>query len=203
MMRSQAAGHKHPDLILLIHSMDIFREPALIPAVKPAQKRNDHLAAVVVSADHQIHVPDLARISEDEAVRAVGKLPVMADISWIPFASGLTFPTVLNLVMFLPLGFLLPVLWDRFRSFGRVLTVGFLCSLVLELGQLFNFRATDLEDLLMNTAGAAAGFLLWLLLMKLLGIKIRWKGLRSGSFLVRHEMEFLMIFAFLGHFFLS
>lgn len=39
--------------------------------------------------------------------------------------------------------------------------------------------------------------------MKLLRIKIRWKGLRSGSFLVRHEMEFLMIFAFLGHFFLS
>ena len=116
---------------------------------------------------------------------------------------GATFPTVLNLVMFLPLGFLLPVLWDRFRSFGRVLTAGFLCSLVLELGQLFNFRATDVEDLLMNTAGAAAGFLLWLLLMKLLRIKIRWKGLRSGSFLVRHEMEFLMIFAFLGHFFLS
>ncbi|MBS6707159.1 MAG: VanZ family protein [Lachnospiraceae bacterium] len=142
-------------------------------------------------------------VTLEEAVRAVGKLPVMADISWIPFASGLTFPMVLNLVMFLPLGFLLPVLWDRFRSFGRVLTAGFLCSLVLELGQLFNFRATDLEDLLMNTAGAAAGFLLWLLLMKLLRIKIRWKGLRSGSFLVRHEMEFLMIFAFLGHFFLS
>lgn len=142
-------------------------------------------------------------VTLEEAVRAVGKLPVMADISWIPFASGLTFPTVLNLVMFLPLGFLLPVLWDRFRSFGRVLTAGFLCSLVLELGQLFNFRATDVEDLLMNTAGAAAGFLLWLLLMKLLRIKIRWKGLRSGSFLVRHEMEFLMIFAFLGHFFLS
>ena len=39
--------------------------------------------------------------------------------------------------------------------------------------------------------------------MKLLRIKIRWKGLRSGSFLVRHEMECLMIFAFLGHFFLS
>ena len=78
MMRSQAAGHKHPDLILLIHSMDIFREPALIPAVKPAQKRNDHLAAVVVSTDHQIHVPDLARISEDEAVRAVGQHDLLA-----------------------------------------------------------------------------------------------------------------------------
>ena len=67
---------------------------------------------------------------------------------------------VLNTVMFAPLGFLLPAYFERYRRWGRTLAAGFLTSLTVELIQLFTFRATDVDDLIMNTLGTLVGFLL-------------------------------------------
>lgn len=66
----------------------------------------------------------------------------------------------LNVAMFVPLGFLLPAYFDRYRSFVPTLDAGILTSLTVELIQLFTFRATDVDDLIMNTLGAIVGFLL-------------------------------------------
>lgn len=67
---------------------------------------------------------------------------------------------VLNAVMFAPLGFLLPLFFERYRHWGRTLAAGFLTSLAVELIQLLTFRATDADDLIMNTLGTLVGFLL-------------------------------------------
>ena len=67
---------------------------------------------------------------------------------------------ILNAVMFAPLGFLLPAYFERYRHWGRTLAAGFLTSLTVELVQLFTFRATDVDDLIMNTLGTFVGFLL-------------------------------------------
>ena len=67
---------------------------------------------------------------------------------------------ILNAVMFAPLGFLLPAYFERYRHCGRTLTAGFLTSLAVELIQLFTFRATDVDDLIMNTLGTLVGFLI-------------------------------------------
>ena len=67
---------------------------------------------------------------------------------------------ILNTVMFAPLGFLLPAYFERYRRWGRTLAAGFLTSLTVELIQLFTFRATDVDDLIMNTLGTVIGFLL-------------------------------------------
>ena len=66
----------------------------------------------------------------------------------------------LNAVMFAPLGFLLPAYFERYRRWGRTLGAGVLTSLTVELIQLFTFRATDVDDLILNTLGALVGFLL-------------------------------------------
>ena len=66
----------------------------------------------------------------------------------------------LNAAMFAPLGFLLPAYFDRYRSFVPTLDAGILTSLTVELIQLFTFRATDVDDLIMNTLGVIVGFLL-------------------------------------------
>ena len=66
----------------------------------------------------------------------------------------------LNAVMFAPLGFLLPAYFERYRHWGRTLAAGFLTSLTVELIQLFTFRATDVDDLIMNTLGTLVGFLI-------------------------------------------
>ena len=62
--------------------------------------------------------------------------------------------------MFLPFGFLLPVLWQSCRSWKTTTLAGFATSALIELLQLFCFRATDVDDLLMNTLGAFLGYLL-------------------------------------------
>ena len=67
---------------------------------------------------------------------------------------------ILNTVMFAPLGFLLPAYFERYRRWGRTLAAGFLTSLTVELIQLFTLRATDVDDLIMNTLGTVIGFLL-------------------------------------------
>ena len=73
---------------------------------------------------------------------------------------------VLNGVMFLPMGFLPPTL--RPRGFLRTVLAGFLASLAIEsvqllycLGPELNRRIFDVTDLIMNTAGAAAGYALF------------------------------------------
>ncbi|MGN1026133.1 MAG: VanZ family protein, partial [Faecousia sp.] len=59
----------------------------------------------------------------------------------------------LNAVMFMPLGFLLPILWSKCRHWYRTTLVGFFTSLIIEAVQMFCSRATDVDDLIMNTLG--------------------------------------------------
>ena len=66
----------------------------------------------------------------------------------------------LNVLLFVPLGVLLPVLWGRFRSAKRTVLAGLAVSFAIEFSQIFTFRTTDVNDLITNTAGAALGFLL-------------------------------------------
>ena len=92
------------------------------------------------------------------------------NISLIPFSDEthwLGVQRVLNAVMFAPFGFLLPVLWRGCRKWSVTTLAGFLLSLTIEILQMFCFRATDVDDLLMNTLGALLGyFLAWLFFHK-------------------------------------
>lgn len=68
--------------------------------------------------------------------------------------------TLLNVLLFVPLGFFLPVLWKTFHGAGWTLLFGFSMSLLIELMQLFTFRATDVNDLMTNTTGTLLGWCL-------------------------------------------
>ena len=85
--------------------------------------------------------------------------PTLNLIPFQDFSTSNIMGMVLNMVMFAPLGFLLPAYFERYRHWGRTLAAGFLTSLMVELIQLFTFRATDVDDLIMNTLGTLAGFL--------------------------------------------
>ena len=67
---------------------------------------------------------------------------------------------VLNVILFIPLGFLLPILWQNFRRMGACVAFGLGLSLAIELMQMLTFRATDVNDLITNTAGTLLGFLM-------------------------------------------
>ena len=89
--------------------------------------------------------------------------------NWVPFAymfSDLA-NTVLNVLLFLPLGFFLPVFWKRFTPFLRTVLFGFFTSLLIESLQIFTYRATDINDLMTNTLGTFLGWILARITLKL------------------------------------
>lgn len=66
---------------------------------------------------------------------------------------------LLNIALFVPLGFLLPLLTKKLRRWHRMTAVGFGVSLAIELIQLLTARGIcDVDDLFANTLGAAMGY---------------------------------------------
>ena len=66
--------------------------------------------------------------------------------------------TLLNVLLFVPLGLFLPLLYGEFDSIRKIATAGFLISLSVEIIQMFGFGATDINDLMTNTIGACLGY---------------------------------------------
>ncbi|MPQ45222.1 VanZ family protein, partial [Clostridium tarantellae] len=87
-------------------------------------------------------------------------------INLIPFSDGLEISAILNIIFFMPFGFLLPTLWRKYRRLFPTILQGFILSFIIEMSQLFTHRATDITDLIMNTIGALLGWLLFSLLSK-------------------------------------
>lgn len=77
-----------------------------------------------------------------------------------------------NLIWFVPLGILLPLLTKVQRS---TILWGFLLSLYIEVSQyIFGTGVSEVEDLILNTAGTAIGYGLFLLLRKI------WRGRKKS-----------------------
>ncbi len=79
--------------------------------------------------------------------------------------------TVANVVMFIPLGFTLPLAFQKMRSFWKVTLALALFSLAIECTQYFIGRSADIDDLLLNTLGGMLGCLLFFLVSKRFGKK--------------------------------
>lgn len=71
---------------------------------------------------------------------------------------------VLNVILFVPLGILAPLLLPKKVSWWQVALLGLAVSLAIELTQLVNMRITDVDDLIMNTLGALVGYVAYCLL---------------------------------------
>ena len=69
-----------------------------------------------------------------------------------------------NLVMLLPLGIYLPLLYRKMSGFFRVTFFCMCFSMGIELLQLItSYRSTDIDDVFLNTTGAALGYITYLL----------------------------------------
>ena len=66
--------------------------------------------------------------------------------------------SLLNVALFLPMGFCLPLLWKAFAPLRKTLLFGFGVSLFIEILQIFTFRASDVNDLITNSAGTILGW---------------------------------------------
>ena len=127
---------------------------------------------------------------------AYGGVP--GNIHWIPFSEPATIPNILNMIMMMPFGFLLPLIWQNWRGFGKVVLAGFGFSLLIEVLQLFNTRLSDVDDLIMNSLGAAAGYLIWILYNRLFCVR----GDKTASLAIRAEAVLYLLLGTLGIFLL-
>ena len=79
-----------------------------------------------------------------------------------------------NAIMLLPLGIFIPLLNRRRRKFSGffiVLLTAFIVSVGIEVLQLAtNYRSTDVDDVILNTLGACAGFLIYQLIKSMMGL---------------------------------
>lgn len=67
-----------------------------------------------------------------------------------------------NVILFLPLGFFLPVLFQRQKRFWVLLGTVILTIVLVELIQLFAMLGScDIDDLILNVFGAVCGFGIW------------------------------------------
>ena len=73
---------------------------------------------------------------------------------------------ILNILLFIPFGYLLPSLFPRLR-WWQVILLGLVFSLCIELLQLITkLGYADVDDLINNTLGAAIGFLCYKLILE-------------------------------------
>ncbi len=121
-------------------------------------------------------------------------------VNLIPFSTGIhTVGYILNIILFLPFGFLVPMIWKKMRASYRTVIAGFSFSLLIELSQLLNNRRTDIDDLIMNTLGALIGFLIYKIFKKLIPTKLHNKLNDSASPVFECPLYLLILFT--GRFF--
>ena len=108
-------------------------------------------------------------------------------INLIPFASEGMTTYVLNILLFIPLGYLLPTIWPQFRKIKNTAYAGFLDN-----------RITDIDALSMNTLGAIIGYLLYRILFKMIYKRDEKKIDNNISLVIKYEAVFYLVCSFVG-----
>ena len=117
------------------------------------------------------------------------------NVNLIPFSTGINFSFYLNIIMCIPLGFLLPFIWKNYRKLYKTTVVGFCFSLLIELSQLITTRASDVDDLIANTVGTALGYFVWIIFSKI------FKKYKNGINGTKAPIVYILL-SFIGMFFL-
>ena len=143
-----------------IFSSVIFVIPAVfvLQYVVFRQRSFSRLATVTIFIFYLVAVFSVVGIP------TVGSFQIHPEFNWIPLIDIVNSPfdyirnTILNIILFVPLGFIVPTLWKEYCSLRTAALMGLGLSLFIEILQIFTFRLTDVDDLITNTAGCVLGF---------------------------------------------
>lgn len=133
---------------------------------------------------------DLLRIGLEYTV-IINPIPFSNDVSVTGYA--------LNIILFVPFGILVPLIWKRLDNWKSVLLSGLGLVVIIELSQLCNYRATDIDDVIMNMLGTVVGYLIFIAAKKLLG---REKKLSEENIAPSYQLPLFVGVMFLGRFLL-
>jgi glycopeptide antibiotics resistance protein len=148
----------------LLVVLALIATPAVRRRVDVARRRPVTLTTLIVYAAAvvaltifpiDVHPPDFW-----------GHEPWWADIHWIPFYVDAP-SMILNVIMFVPFGVLVPSLWPATCTVRRMALLAVSASAAIEVIQfvlgvtLHSRRTADVNDLIANASGALLGLLLW------------------------------------------
>lgn len=120
---------------------------------------------LTILLDHIVGIPT---IKEFIRLSALGESFFQPNINLIPFVNGLNMEFLLNVLLFIPLGFFCPMISKTYEQVKNVLLIGAGFSFVIEISQLFTLhRATDINDIISNTLGVVIGYVCFKFIMKL------------------------------------
>ncbi|CEO33527.1 VanZ family protein [Paraclostridium sordellii] len=75
---------------------------------------------------------------------------------------------ILNVIYFIPLGFLLPLLFKKVNSFLKIILISTITSSLIEIIQLFTiFSVSNIDDVIFNIIGSAIGLICFKLFEKI------------------------------------
>ena len=185
------------DILIRSISGYVFIVPILIlyflyPRKSGREQSLLHIAAVFVFCYYLFGILTVAGIGYTSTISFSPK------ISLIPFLGMITGPidTILNLILFVPLGVFLPFLYKKYHHIKTVALTGFLFSLSVEIVQMFGWGSSDINDLIINTAGACLGYWIYYLLSKALPNNFR-KKLQSENVNGTVEVLLFVIYIFM------
>lgn len=102
-------------------------------------------------------------INNIEMKEQLGGVKMGRDINLIPFNDIINMTSVLNVLLFVPIGFILGFVIKN--TLKRTVVIGLLSSFLIEMSQLcinvfvgYNFRIADINDIICNTLGAVIGY---------------------------------------------
>lgn len=82
----------------------------------------------------------------------------------VPFLNASLKMLVLNLCLFIPYGFLLPLIFPKKKwNTKRILLLGLITTILIEFIQIFIGRNFEIDDILMNSAGTVTGYYIYVL----------------------------------------
>jgi glycopeptide antibiotics resistance protein len=90
--------------------------------------------------------------------------PVYIAIKYGASNADMTWQILLSAFMFVPLGFLLPIIsTENFKSFPSVFILSLDLSLLTETSQILTGRHADIDDIIANTMGGLLGFAMYVI----------------------------------------
>lgn len=105
-----------------------------------------------------VGMPTLQFMRFELSITLIPFIPMLADLK----------NTILNIILFVPLGIMLPFLWKKYHSLKNTAIFSFLLSLSIELLQILTYRATDINDLIANTLGAILGYFIFSIVSRII-----------------------------------
>lgn len=185
-------------LVICVMMVMIFKKNKTIPKIRTTILLVVFYYYLCVMLTKIVGMPTL---SDWMRLTKLGESFFNPNINLVPFSDGFSLSFILNIFLFIPLGFLCPFISKSYQSVKGTFLIGSGLSLSIEIVQLFTqYRATDIDDLITNIIGSLVGYFCFKVIHKLIS-KSRSKSDFEEQAYMKYVPVVIIIITFIFGFF--